>query len=148
MSPTSTSHWAAELIGKPWRAGADGPDAFDCRGLVRHVWRTRCGMDVPPLAPEIRDDAAAIIRAAIDHGWQVVGRGLAVRAHEFDIVLMSSLDGPHVGVMVRADGRLGLLHCVGGIAGGVERGEVIWSRDLQMVPGMGYGRFEFWRRVT
>jgi cell wall-associated NlpC family hydrolase len=35
-----------DLIGKPWRKGARGPDAFDCWGLVL-VLAERCGRTVP-----------------------------------------------------------------------------------------------------
>lgn len=27
-------HWAAEYIGKPWKANSRGPNSFDCYGLV------------------------------------------------------------------------------------------------------------------
>ena len=36
-----------DLIGKPWRLGARGPEAFDCWGLVL-VLAQRCGRAVPP----------------------------------------------------------------------------------------------------
>jgi cell wall-associated NlpC family hydrolase len=35
-----------DLIGKPFRWGARGPDAFDCYGLVREIYR-RHGIKVP-----------------------------------------------------------------------------------------------------
>ena len=38
-------HWTAEYLGKPWRNGAAGPDAFDCYGLVRAVYRDRYGVE-------------------------------------------------------------------------------------------------------
>lgn len=36
-----------DLIGRPWRLGARGPEAFDCWGLVL-VLAARCGRTVPP----------------------------------------------------------------------------------------------------
>lgn len=36
-----------EYLGKPWEAGATGPDAFDCWGLVRHWYSTKLGVDLP-----------------------------------------------------------------------------------------------------
>jgi len=140
------THWAAPLIGKPWQLGADGPDAFDCRGLVRHVWRSQRGIDVPALMPEIMHDAHAIIDAALAHGWRSAGRGLKTRPREWDIVMMSSLRGPHVGVMIDVDGHLQLLHCVGGPdEQGIDCGEVIVG-GLQQAAHLGFGRFELWRR--
>lgn len=41
--------WAkltAELVGKPYRAGATGPDAYDCMGLVMRVQR-KMGWKMP-----------------------------------------------------------------------------------------------------
>jgi len=141
-----TDHWAKPLIGKPWRRGLDGPDAFDCRGMVRYVFLTQRGEEVPPLAREISDDANSIIRAAVAHGWRSMGRYPTARPQEFDIVLMNSVGGPHVGVIVNANGRLGLLHCVGGVVGGVEQGEVIFNARIEDACSLGFGRFELWRR--
>src|SRR6187399_3217256 len=40
-----------DLIGKPWRLGARGPDAYDCWGLVREVLqRMRPGEALPDWA--------------------------------------------------------------------------------------------------
>lgn len=36
-----------DYIGIPWKAGATGPDAFDCWGLVRHWYATKLGVDLP-----------------------------------------------------------------------------------------------------
>lgn len=36
-----------DLIGRPWRSGARGPEAFDCWGLVL-VLAERSGLPVPP----------------------------------------------------------------------------------------------------
>ena len=38
--------YAAEQIGKPYRWGAEGPDAYDCSGLTSRAW-ARAGVDVP-----------------------------------------------------------------------------------------------------
>ena len=134
-----TEHWAAPLIGRPWQSLAEGPEAFDCRGLVRCVFREQRGMDVRALVPEIAHDARAILTAAAEQGWRSVGRGLKALPQEWDIVTMTSADGPHVGVMIRADGPLLLLHCVGGRVG-----QVICQTPSQ-AAAQGFGRFEFWR---
>ena len=42
-----------DLIGKPWRLGARGPDAYDCWGLVREVMqRMRPGLPLPDWASD------------------------------------------------------------------------------------------------
>ena len=35
------------LVGKPYKDGAFGPDFFDCYGLVRFVWHEALGIDLP-----------------------------------------------------------------------------------------------------
>jgi cell wall-associated NlpC family hydrolase len=37
---------AMDLVGKPYRNGAKGPDAFDCSGFVHHVYK-RSGVVLP-----------------------------------------------------------------------------------------------------
>lgn len=36
-----------DQIGKPYVWGADGPDSFDCSGLVRYIYKTALGKDIP-----------------------------------------------------------------------------------------------------
>jgi len=38
-----------EVVGKPWRAGATGADAYDCWGLVVDSYRRIDGIKLPPL---------------------------------------------------------------------------------------------------
>ena len=40
--------WQSGLIGSPWELDAAGPDAFDCWGLVEHVWAEQAGLDLSP----------------------------------------------------------------------------------------------------
>ena len=43
------THFALKYIGRPWIAGAQGPDSFDCWGFVRYVLLHEFGHDVPPV---------------------------------------------------------------------------------------------------
>lgn len=143
---STASHWAAPLIGKPWASGAEGPEAYDCRGLVRQVLREQRGIEALPLAPELMTSAEAIVGCARAQGWRPVGRGLQSQYAEWDVVMMRGAQGPHVGVMIRADGRLMLLHAVGALdAQGRPHGEVVCQR-LDQAQALGFGRFEFWRK--
>lgn len=38
-------------LGKPYVFGAEGPDAFDCSGLIQHVWR-QAGVELPRTSSE------------------------------------------------------------------------------------------------
>lgn len=138
----SRMHWAAALIGKPWRSGACGPDAFDCWNLVRFVYRTRLGIDLP----EVRagdDDHAALIFAAVE----VTGcRPSLTPLEEMDIVMMRNKRGSrHCGVAVRANGRIGLLHADGHESESGPVGSVVWQSLADATSG-GYHDHECWRR--
>lgn len=51
----------ADLIGKPFRYGGRGPDAFDCYGLVAEM-RRRSGLAVPDyISPRNDEEIAALI---------------------------------------------------------------------------------------
>jgi cell wall-associated NlpC family hydrolase len=72
----------ADFIGKPWRAGATGPDAYDCYGLARAASRALFGRDLP----ETLDDA---------QGWAPVPV-----AQDGDVVLMGAAGDKHIGLVV------------------------------------------------
>lgn len=132
-------HWAADLIGLPYRRGAHGPDAFDCWGLVRHIFEQVHGITMPAIAIGQLDDptlenVVAIKRAAEVSGWKPSGD---TQPAEHDIVLMSSVEGRHVGVIVLVSGSLLLLHCIERV--GVCVQPIV---DLQR---MGFHGFTFWR---
>lgn len=38
------SSWITDYLGKPWQVGANGPDAFDCWGLLEDIYKTRKGI--------------------------------------------------------------------------------------------------------
>jgi cell wall-associated NlpC family hydrolase len=132
------SHWAAPLIGLSYRRGACGPDAFDCWGLVRHVFAVRWGIDMPVVAvgDGSADNVAAIKRAAEVSGWAPVADHTAA---DGDIVLMQGVEGRHVGVMIRADGALRLLHCMEGAG--------VCTQSLAEAQMAGFMAFTFWRRT-
>lgn len=137
------SHWAVHLIGKPWAPGATGPHEFDCRGAVRHVYRTRLGRDVSALAPELLLDPKAVIEAAHRDGLRKVV-GMA-EPREYDIAVMAGAEGPHVGVFVTDGDRLLLLHVPSQRgADGVVRGAVV-AEPLDAALRRGYTRPHLWR---
>lgn len=104
-------HWASQMIGRPYERGASGPDSFDCWGAVRFYFKGALGIEMPAIEvgpdSDSIDNVLAIKRAASVSGWKPSGDRLPA---EHDIVLMDGLEGRHVGVMVRANGTLLLLH--------------------------------------
>lgn len=139
---TTSMHWAAAYVGKPWRRHARGPQAFSCWGLVQRAAEARLGLKMPDVAID-SDEAQLqqIFDAVRCGGWQQVTG--APRAD--DIVLMRNRAGErHCGYMVRNGSRLQVLHADGhdtprGPVGGV----VVQS--LEDAIAGGYRDHEFWR---
>ena len=132
------THWALDLIGRPWLRGAAGPDAFDCWGLVRHCYATRWGVALPPIEPATYS-AHGTTRAVIAE--QRAGRFAPAEGapREGDVVLMSQARRPHhVGLWLEVDG--------GGVLHSVEGAGVGWQR-LPDLKAAGWHRIEFWRRT-
>lgn len=103
-------HWAHPYLGKPWRAGAAGPDAYDCWGLLCAVLAARAGIKVDVIAhpPE---ELRALIAFFRDHAefanWREVDTPT-----ELDAVVMAQAKHPfHVGVWVDANGGRVLHAC-------------------------------------
>ena len=131
------AHWAADLIGRPYELGAQGPMAFDCWGLVRWVFSTVHNIDMPIIDIGESTNARAIKLAAEASGWRPSG---AREPAENDIVLMNRLQGRHVGTMVRANGdALLLLHCLERIG--------VCAQPLDDIRRIGFHGFVFWRRA-
>jgi cell wall-associated NlpC family hydrolase len=123
------------FIGRPYRADACGPEAFDCKGLVRAVQRAVWGRDVPPLA-----DARAALRDAAAAGWAPTDAA----PEPGDVLLVHAVDGPHVGVFVRAGRRLLVLHARSRIVRGMQAGRVE-LHALADLLACGYARPQVWR---
>lgn len=62
---------AMALLGTPYRWGGDGPEGFDCSGLVSYVFKTALGIELPRVSREMarKDDAELIKdRSALSAG--------------------------------------------------------------------------------
>lgn len=139
----TTMHWAAPLIGKPWApAPAEGPHAFYCWGLVRHVFALRHRIDLPVLAVGEAGNEAAIAQAVHASGW----RRVQTPAQADDVLLMRGPAGRHVGVIVATARGIRVLHAAGTLT---ERGPVgcVVSQTLAEATADGYHDFELWRRA-
>lgn len=137
----SQMHWALNLIGLPYKLGASGPDEFDCWGLVRWVFENVHGIQMPVIQvgqtdPSTPANLAAIRQAALVSGWRPTPLGSI--AIENDILLMTGLEGRHVGVMVAANGGLFFLHCIDRVG--------VCLQPLQELRRAGFRDFTSWRR--
>jgi cell wall-associated NlpC family hydrolase len=122
---------ADRYLGRPFRWGADGPDAFDCYGLVCAVLRDEFGVECPPLvgsrAPMRTHEFAAQVEAA-DCPWSPV-----LGEPSPGDVLAMSVPGPHgdelhVGIVTGPGTMLHTTSAAGVTLGRYDRGPLALTR--------------------
>lgn len=105
---TASRHWATELIGRPFWPGEEGPHRFDCWGLVRFIYATRYGLELPQYPINHANTAAvagAITQTLNGDDWHRV-----VAMEEGDVAVMGSNSRlHHVGIWIASNGGL-VLH--------------------------------------
>lgn len=105
--------WAAALIGKPYKEDGEGPDAFNCWGLVRWVFNNVYGIPMPYInvgASETKSSREAAIRAVErETGWRSC---VDTRPQDRDILLMYGPYGRHVALALKANDGLHVLHAI------------------------------------
>lgn len=107
-------HWAWPLIGKPYRLGARGPDAFDCWAVAQFCWRMQLGLDVPDVGA-CALELTARIRAFRTCGFGGVEAFEVPVPRELDAVYMTSRSAPHhIGLWIAPDPQGGVLHALEG----------------------------------
>lgn len=129
------SHWAEAYIGKPWVLGGQGPDAYDCGGLVRAIARERFGLEIPEvtLASDAPREYIRAIRVFVESDeW----RHITEPAEGDGVTLSHSRHPHHVGVWVDVD-HGGVLHALEGIG-------VVFT-DMTALRRNGWSRIEFYR---
>jgi cell wall-associated NlpC family hydrolase len=139
------THWAADLIGRPWAPDAYGPEQFFCWGLVHYVFKTRLGIELPlvTVGQSDEDNYSAIKQVQTDSGWRPTK---GEPEQEFDIVVMRGPHGPHVGVMVGTSSGLLLLHADGYLGVGRKPHGGVVAQRLRDVRFAGYGHIKIWRK--
>lgn len=148
LTPHATAtHWSARYVGLPWVPGADGPDAFDCWGLVREVQRTQYGRELPRLVIDVREAPPGQwgeLRALVKHSpWRQIDGSWA----DGDILVMLNARGlPHVGVVVARE-RLCILHATGELdERGFPKGSVCID-PIAELGASGFGHIDAWRYI-
>lgn len=131
------SHWATQYIGLPWASGAQGPAAFDCWALVRHIQREHFGHDLPLIDVDAQDllavHAAFQDRSERAH-WSKVD---APQAGD-GVLLHKGNNADHVGVWVDVDGGM-VLHALPGIG--------VVCTQVRALSRLGWGPIEFYRHI-
>jgi cell wall-associated NlpC family hydrolase len=146
LTPHATArHWSAAYLDLPWAPAGEGPDVYDCWGLVRKAQLNQYGRAMPALgvgAIDATPDQWSAIRDMVQRSpW----RRTDTRLREGDVLLMLNAEGkPHIGVVIELP-RLSLLHAVGGLnEHGAPYGAVRIDA-LDQLAVWGFGHFEGWR---
>jgi cell wall-associated NlpC family hydrolase len=119
-------------LGKPFAWGGDGPEVYDCYGLVCAVLREQFGIDCPPMvgprAPTRTQDFAAEVAAA-DCPWRPV---LAEQIRPGDVLAFSvpaaGGDELHVGIVVGPGTMLHTMAAAGVTLGRFDRPPLVLAR--------------------
>lgn len=122
--------WAAQYIGRPWVAGAQGPQAFDCWSFFRHVQARHFGVQVPVIVAADPSDPAALVALFAGHAERKRWQRAAAAVHGAAVIVRGPL---HIGTWLALDGG-GVLHCVRGAG-------VVFTKDAAW-PCSGFGRRE------
>lgn len=129
------SHWANDYIGLPWESGAQGPEAYDCYALVRHIQARFYGREMPMVQVDAHDPE--LVRSTFaNHSerarWLVVDEPkdgdcvLVYRGGEID----------HIGIYLELDGGR-VLHAM------THSGVVCTT--LPVLKRLGWNPIEFYR---
>lgn len=107
-------HWAVSYIGRPWQAGAKGPDCFDYWSLLIWVQKHYLNRNLPDI-PVFDGDLKKIARTFLAHPERKRWRRVK-RPKQGDALLMRQSRHPiHVGLWVIINPtEQGILHCIKG----------------------------------
>lgn len=128
-------HWAEQYLGLPWQSGAQGPQAFDCWALVRHVHRAHFGRELPVVDVDAANLAAVRATFAATPIFQL-WRQVEQPAEGDAVVMHKGSAADHVGVWVEVDGGR-VLHAA--------QGAGVVATPLAALRRLGWGRVSFWR---
>lgn len=129
------------VIGRPYRIGARGPDAFDCYGLVRFVLGELQGLGLPddlgrPIVTT-RDQAEAMLSHPERENWMEIP---AHEAQDLDLILMGNVLGRdfHLGLFMQAGSNVGVLH--------VDQTRGVVFDDMPSLKASGFNYLRAFRR--
>lgn len=131
------------LIGKPYRSGADGPDAFDCYGVPFYLMRECDRTPIPKIRrPQGEVASGDSIAAALQHHPELDQWVRVVEPEAWDIALMANVAARerHIGLCVRLKGEFWVIH-----AQDAPVNRVILD-DLPSLDVKGFKRISFYRR--
>lgn len=128
------------LIGRPYRIGATGPDAFDCYGLARHLQHHLFSYELPELGAvyvTTREQAEAMLSHPETRNWREIPDH---EAQDGDIVLM--------GNVLRRNFHLGtfVVPVTAGVVLHVDEPNGVVADDLPSLRSIGFNYVRIFRR--
>lgn len=134
-----------EVMFKPYREGAAGPDAYWCWGLAQVAQRRLAGRELPIVNANVKD-LRAIVRLIEQHPIRTTWSPVAAPRH-LDLVTLASHKHPHhIGTWLAVDGGV-VLH----VTEQTTRGEpdphkpAVICDTLMGLRAQGWHGFEFLR---
>ncbi|CAO4174946.1 NlpC/P60 family protein [Methylorubrum extorquens] len=131
----------SDLIGRPYRIGATGPDSFDCYGLARHIQAALYDVPMPELpfvAATTRQQAEAMLNHAERQKWREIPEH---EAQDGNLVLMGNVAGRdfHLGTYVVAGTAGVVLH--------IRETVGVVADDLQSLRAIGFNYLRCFTRI-
>lgn len=128
------------LIGRPYKLGATGPDAFDCYGLARHVQENLYGVALPVLpfvAVTTRQQAEAMLNHPERGNWHEIPEH---EARDGDLVLM--------GNVAKRDFHLGtfIVPATSGVVLHINEQSGVVVDDVPSLQAIGFNYLRIFRR--
>lgn len=125
-------HEAAQYIGIPYSDDGEGPDSYNCWGLLRHIQQVYFGKSLPSV-PIGNADATLLIHNECIRQRQYFPVKMPIHG---DAVLLRAGLSPHVGTWLDID-EGGVLHALAGFG-------VIWTPE-KALNTMGFARRQYYR---
>lgn len=133
------NHWVNSYVGRPWVAGARGPDAFDCWGLLCDVYAKHYGIKLEHYAgvdPKDTRKVSRLLAAATD--GQPLWKRLQTPSDGCAVAMSTGRAFHHVGVWLDLDKGI-VLHAM-------DRLNVL-AQSLSGLRSLGITRIEFYAYV-
>lgn len=129
--------WIAKVNCKPWVDRSDGPDSFDCWGLVVDSYRRVDGVEIEPVDGYAEGEPIQKVGTRARDGWPQLEK-----AEHGCVFCCNTTDGrlEHVGRVFMVNGVLYAVH-----ADGRERGQV-QAHPLRLLSIKYGGRVTYHRR--
>ena len=139
---TGRNAFLESLIGKPYRIGARGPDAFDCYGLARHIQLELAAVAMPDVEfreATTRAQAEAMLNHPERSNWYEVPEH---EARDLDLVLM--------GNVAKRDFHLGtfVVPVTAGVVIHTDRDCGVVVHDMPTLRAIGFNFLRFFRRKS